>query len=734
MPHYQPATRVDGFRLPVWLFGVGLASLIFGLILWRPDHLLETVVRPQFVISEIQATNWTTRPDSDGEFTDWIEIHNPSSESQALTGWYLTDDFKELTKWRFPEIELEGEGFLVVHASGKNRRQFLDDLHTNFKLDESGEYLALVDPSGTRIVHEYLPKFPPQAGDGSFGIRSTFFENALLRGAGDFRRTAYFDQPSPGEPNRGEVWGRVSEPMISRRGGLVTSPFDVELTTRTPGAVIRYTLDGGAPSQDTGLIYRKPIRVEQTTVLRARAFGRHLKASSIATGSFLFTSDVLAQNGRELPATWGVKDGWTVPADYEMDKEITQDARYQDRLQRGLDSLPLLSVVMDQDGLFDRETGIYTHPEATGREWEREASIEFFQPGGTEFRAACGLRIQGGWSRRPEETPKHSFRLSFREQYGVPVLEFPLFGGEEEEAISSLVLRAGFNNSWLHWSAEQRKRGDLLRDEWMRRSMAALNRPSPRGRFVHLFLNGVYWGIYNACERPNADFLANAFGGSAGDYDVRDAATVPSAGDETWRQLHRIAAAAVNGDDDLEAVSEWLDLAAFIDFTVLQLLGGRSDWDVAADWYAGRRLKAGHGYHFFLWDSERTLESWDDDLTHMDGEYSPARLFQRLRQNPSFRRRFALRAREVLASDGVLGGKANRDRYRRLANGIRDAVVLESARWGDYRRDVHSFRSGPYELYDPDRHWEAEVKRVSDEYFPRRRQALQSQLERLELW
>ena len=734
MPLYQPASRVDGFRVPVWLFVVGLASLIIGLILWRPNHLLETVVRPEFVISEIQAANWTTRPDSDGDFTDWIEIHNPSSERRALTGWYLTDDFKELTKWRFPEIELEGGGFHVVHASGKNRAQFLDDLHTNFMLDENGEYLALVDPSGSRIVHEYLPKFPPQSGDGSFGIRSAFFENALLRGAGDFRQTAYFDQPSPGEPNRSEVWGRVSEPLISRRGGLATSPFELELMTRTKGAVIRYTLDGSVPGANTGMVYRDPIRVERTTVLRARAFRRHLKASSIATGSYFFASDVFTQNGREWPDTWGVKDGWTVPADYELDKEITQDERYRDRLNRSLESLPLLSVVMDQGSLFDRETGIYTHPEATGREWEREASIEFFQVGGASFRASCGIRIQGGWSRRPEETPKHSFRLSFRERYGTTALEFPLFGDKEEESISSLVLRAGFNNSWLHWSAEQRERGDLLRDEWMRRTMAALGRPSARGVFVHLFLNGCYWGVYNACERPDADFFATTFGGRSEDYDVRDAGTVSVPGGEAWRRLHQMVAAGVNNDDDLAAVAEWLDLEAFIDFSLVQLFGGRSDWDIAADWYAGRRQKEGQGYHFFLWDSERTLEAWDDDLTHMDGEYSPGRLFQGLRLNASFRRRFVLRAREVFAAEGVLGVEANQDRYRRLSGEIRDAVVLESARWGDYRRDVHSYRSGPYELYDPEMHWEVEVDRIIDNYFPRRIEAFQAQLERLELW
>ena len=100
------------------------------------------------VISEFLAANVSGLRDSDSEASDWIEIFNPSSSPVTLTGWCLTDDAGDLTKWRLPEVEVAGGGYLVVFASGKDRRDPGEELHTNFSLGRDGEYLALVRPDG----------------------------------------------------------------------------------------------------------------------------------------------------------------------------------------------------------------------------------------------------------------------------------------------------------------------------------------------------------------------------------------------------------------------------------------------------------------------------------------------------------------------------------------------------------------------------------------------------------
>jgi len=111
-------------------------------------------------ISEFQSRNDSTFQDDDGDFSDWIEIGNSGDEAADLDGWYLTDDTQELTKWRFGASKVEPGEFLVVFASGKNRREPIDQPHTSFRLSGSGEYLALVNPDGETVSQDFGDRFP----------------------------------------------------------------------------------------------------------------------------------------------------------------------------------------------------------------------------------------------------------------------------------------------------------------------------------------------------------------------------------------------------------------------------------------------------------------------------------------------------------------------------------------------------------------------------------------------
>ena len=121
-------------------------------------------------ITEFVAQNTKGLTDEDGHYSDWIEIYNASTNRVNLAGWYLTDTAANLTRWRFPAVEIEPYGFLIVFASGKNRTDPTRPLHANFALAASGEYLALVAPDGTNVVWEYAPRFPPQKPDISYGL------------------------------------------------------------------------------------------------------------------------------------------------------------------------------------------------------------------------------------------------------------------------------------------------------------------------------------------------------------------------------------------------------------------------------------------------------------------------------------------------------------------------------------------------------------------------------------
>ncbi len=124
---------------------------------------------PAIVISEFLAENDGGLHDSDGDSPDWIEIHNVSGSPLNLEGWRLTDSAADLARWTFPATNLAAGGRMVVFASGKDHRAAGAELHTNFQLDNSGEYLALIEPDGT-IAHAYDPAFPPQRSNASCGI------------------------------------------------------------------------------------------------------------------------------------------------------------------------------------------------------------------------------------------------------------------------------------------------------------------------------------------------------------------------------------------------------------------------------------------------------------------------------------------------------------------------------------------------------------------------------------
>lgn len=132
------------------------------------------------VISEFCASNQNGIEDEDGDRPDWVEIHNPDATTADLTNWYLTDNAGDKTKWRFPAASIPPGGYLVVFASGKNRRVPGQPLHTGFSLSADGEYLGLIRPNGNTVASHFSPEYPGQFADISYGTPSNVGETTLV--------------------------------------------------------------------------------------------------------------------------------------------------------------------------------------------------------------------------------------------------------------------------------------------------------------------------------------------------------------------------------------------------------------------------------------------------------------------------------------------------------------------------------------------------------------------------
>jgi len=200
-------------------------------------------------INEFLALNQTILTDKDGDYSDWIEIYNPTSADIDLLNWSLTDNKSQLRMWVFPDMTLRKESYLVVFASGKNRRKAGEELHTNFKISGDGEYLALYNSSG-KVVTAFDPSFPVQQTDISFG----FWNGNYIS----------FKVPTPGAENMASGGILPAAPVFSRKHGFFDSPFSLEIWSADPEALIYYTTNGNAPDVKNGKLYDGPLNIVST--------------------------------------------------------------------------------------------------------------------------------------------------------------------------------------------------------------------------------------------------------------------------------------------------------------------------------------------------------------------------------------------------------------------------------------------------------------------------------------
>lgn len=661
-----------------------------------------------------------------GRFDDWIELRNPTGTAVDLGGWRLTDDPGDLNAWTFPAgTNINDNGFLVVFASGDGVPDANGNLHTNFKLSKSGEYLALIRPDGS-IASEFGPEgtpYPDQSDDVSYGLHPST------------EASVYFSSPTPGSANDPAGIARVEALEISPTRGLFQTAQQVALATATPGATIYYTTDGTPPLNSSGnpngtaTVYSSPIAISQTTVIRSAAISTGLTASEMEAHTYILLdidnanangTDAAGLNTPFLQQSQPAGYGNLASGDYNMDPDITRSTSSSaghggltvaQAMLQGMREVPTISISLPK-GDF---TGIYASPQSEGIAFERACSAEFI-PGEndsrSDFQEHCGLRVQGGASRLPSKSPKHSLSFRFREQYGAGRLKETLFPGVDVENFNSIALRAGYNNSWIHSNSSQRQYASMIRDQWMRETMRDMgNEDSGAGFLAHVFINGLYWGLHNVAERQDNVHYANYNGGDSDLIDARNGATFVEGNSTAWNAMRSVVSSR-NWDN----IQQVVDIDAYIDFQLIQHYGGNQDLKTNGNWRA-----AGGGpfttptdmrpWKLYSWDGERVLESPTSTTFPQTGSIypvDPMGIRPTLDSIPEYRQRFADRAYMHLNGDGALTPEKCRARWEKYATAIDKAIIAESARWGDHRR------STPYDRDD----WLTEQNRLYNSYFP----------------
>lgn len=519
----------------------------------------------------------------------------------------------------------------------------------------------------------------------------------------------------------------VPKPSFSKKHGFYSASFSLELTAEGNRS-IRYTIDGSTPTAQKGVKYASPITIKVTTPVRAVAYDKS-GTSEVVTQTYIFLSKVRRQGNspKGFPKVFAADDGnGPYPADYEMDPDIVDNPRYFRQIDKALTSIPTVSITTDLANLFDPATGIYYNASEKGDKWERPVSVELIDPaGGKGFATNAGLRMHGQASRLPFNTPKKSMRLYLRSEYGNGKLKQNLFAARGKKyppvkKFDHLILRNGGNRSYHYWDRDQRRDADYVNDQWARDAFLDMGWLAPHGSYVHLYLNGLYWGLYDLTERPDSKFFASYFGGDEDkDYDVitaDDLKNEPDADPGDLKAFHAVFA-LVKGKGDVsdatyEKLSSKVDMTNLVDYLLLTHYIGKTDWP-HHNWNVWRKRNGNDTrLKFSTWDNDNGLWKVDENNTLADDpkrQQTPGHLFLRLTTNPKFLRLLAERVNLHTRDGGALSPQACAKRYTRLSDQISSAIIGESARWGDYSRDVYRDRrpermakSGPSYLHSKD--------------------------------
>lgn len=447
---------------------------------------------------------------------------------------------------------------------------------------------------------------------------------------------AYLASPTPGAKNNSNwYFAKVADTSFDFDRGFYEAPFSVAVSTLTPGAQIRYTTDGSAPTETSGTLYSGPIEITSTTVLRAIAFKPTFRSTDVDTHTYIFRNDVIASS--------------------VMRTSVTQNATYGPQMRDALTDLPTISLAFVGD--IDRA--------------EKPTSVELigFEDGNKQVNA--GLSRFGSYVTNFE---KRNIRLAFRDIYGPKKLRYPLYTGHENDLrpaveFDQLDLRTG--------SHDMNQRGFYMSNRFLDDTLLDMGHVNPHGRFIHVYINGTYWGMYHLRERWNADMLASYLGGQKENYEAvasnrgggEFSAATPYDGDgSAWANV-------VARKSDYATLKDYLNVPQFIDFMLLLMSG-----DSEAEHRAVGPLGPGSGYLLYHNDGDGFTRTPPNRTGHSGPEGLLASL--RAENHPDFRVLVADRIQKHYFNGGAMASAPAVARLNKRTTQIQRAFLGEAARWG----------------------------------------------------
>jgi hypothetical protein len=569
--------------------------------------------------------------------------------------------------------------------------------------------------------------------------------------------------------------GKLPEmPNFSVQHGFYQTAFNVIVSSSIPNAKIKYTFDGSEPQTSSSALWQtSPAAIlvdpESTSGQKLKVPGVILRACTLApdssmsltnTRTYLFVDKVksLSPSG-VLPGPGWLASSSSQMMDYGVASDVVNSTQYKNLIDSALMAIPTISMVTELKNLFDTVSGIYNHALQDGDAWERPASIELLNPDGTDgFQINAGIRIRGGWSRHGD-CPKHAFRLFFRSEYGQSKLKYPLFGTEGVKEFDKVDLRTGQNYSWSY-PGHLGQYNTMISEVFSRDLQREMGHPYTRSRFYHLYIDGVYWGLFQTQERSEARYAASYFGGSLDDYDVikiddnysieatdgntdayREVWDYCVSGFQTNTNYFKLQGLNPDGTHN-PSYKVLVDVDNLIDYMLVIFYAGNFDSPTSAfgsnqspnNIYCIYNRNGTDGFKFFAHDAEHTLRTTAGEgpgiglyenrvnisMNVSDfSKFHPQWLHYKLASNAEYRMRFADHVYKQFFNKGCLTPAQVKPLFLSRAKEIDMAIIGESARWGD----TYAFPSRT-KVDD----WLPAINDIVNNYFPVRTNIVLNQL------
>lgn len=564
----------------------------------------------------------------------WIEVKNVSDKPVELKDYCLATKPEEPKKWSFPEKTLKpGEVYVVESVKHK------------FKI---GDAETILLTKNGKFVDGVCTKYVP------YGV-------SVGRKKGKAGFFFYRDQTRGRENDQTARRFIAHAPTFNIAPGVYDKEGSVTVKLNTYGRTVHYTTDGSAPSLSSR-VYKEPIVIKKTTVIRAYAEGgdNHMR-SSVATGTYFI----------------GEKR-----------------------------TIPLVNISVNPGDLFDRRSGIYMpgpgassdHPHYGANYWSsvtRAAHVEFYDGKGGSFDLDCGIAIFGGFSRAEA---KKSFKLKFKDIYGPDELTYDVFGRGKEITLKNMVLRSGSQDIY----------GVMARDEYFTSLMseACPDLLVQDYRPIALYINAEYFGLYYIREKIDKHYVARHLGVSNDSVRIVMAAKYYEEGpDKEWKQLFGyIKSKDMRTAEAYKYVCDRMDVQAIADHNIAEIYTGNNDMGNVRYVYSPDP-KGDQKWHVVFYDVDASWSAFPSVGFYLrtdnveEGNFCATNnvIINRLLRNKDFRRLYLERLSlhlhktfEPKHATSVFDALMNTIRPEIAHNGERWPKILPASKW---EKNVETFRA-----------------------------------------